>query len=160
MPDADLERLLARAIAELPDAPAPDTLLPRVLAAVDARRQRPWYAQPWSTWPPLHQACVVTACLLLLVAATTFAMPVLLARVSSDIAATSVGPIAAMVDAARAASRVISTVTTLAATIAALWRALCGPLVVYASVVLLLLGASLGALGTGLHHLAYRRVYS
>jgi hypothetical protein len=107
-----------------------------VLAAVDARRQRPWYAQPWSTWPPLHQACVVTACLLLLVAATTFAMPVLLARVSSDIAATSVGPIAAMVDAARAASRVISTVTTLAATIAALWRALCGPLVVYASVVL------------------------
>ena len=76
------------------------------------------------------------------------------------LAATSVGPIAAMVDAARAASRVISTVTTLAATIAALWRALCGPLVVYASVVLVLLGASLAALGTGLHHLAYRRVYS
>ena len=160
MPDADLERLLAQAIAELPDAPAPGTLLPRVLAAVDARRHRPWYARPWSTWAPLHQVSVVTTCLLLVVAATTFVMPLLLARVSTDIGTTTVGPIVAMVDAARATARAMSAVTAVAGTMATLWRSLCGPLVIYASVLLVLLGAALAALGTGLKHLAHERVYS
>src|SRR4029078_6895329 len=30
---------------------APDTLLPRVLAAVDAWINRPWYTRAWFTWP-------------------------------------------------------------------------------------------------------------
>ena len=47
----DLEQRMRDELARLPSPIAPATLLPRVLAAVDAWARRPWYARAWFTWP-------------------------------------------------------------------------------------------------------------
>lgn len=49
--DDDLEQRVGRALRRLPPPRAPQTLLPHVMAAVRARRERPWYARPWFAWP-------------------------------------------------------------------------------------------------------------
>lgn len=51
MPFADLEQKVGRELRRLPAPRAPHTLLPRVLAAVDAWMNRPWYTRAWFTWP-------------------------------------------------------------------------------------------------------------
>lgn len=45
------ERELDRRLKNLPDRPAPADLAPRVLAAIAARAQAPWYRRPWTRWP-------------------------------------------------------------------------------------------------------------
>lgn len=55
----DLERRMRDELGRLPSPPAPATLLPRVLAAVDAWVGRPWYARAWFTWPLAWQAASV-----------------------------------------------------------------------------------------------------
>lgn len=47
----DLEQRVDRELRRLPAPRAPHTLLPRVLAAVDAWLNRPWYTRAWFTWP-------------------------------------------------------------------------------------------------------------
>ena len=47
----ELERRVHDELRRLPGPLAPQTLLPRVLAAVDAWANRPWYARAWFTWP-------------------------------------------------------------------------------------------------------------
>ena len=49
--DDDLETRIDRALRRLPPPRAPQTLLPRVMAAVDAWNQRPWYTRAWFVWP-------------------------------------------------------------------------------------------------------------
>ncbi len=51
MRQSDLEQRPAWHLKELPGFPAPPTLLPRVMAAVQAWTLRPWYARAWLTWP-------------------------------------------------------------------------------------------------------------
>jgi hypothetical protein len=46
-----LERRVHDELRRLPAPLAPDTLLPRVLAAVDAWARKPWYTRAWFTWP-------------------------------------------------------------------------------------------------------------
>src|SRR5689334_21333208 len=46
-----LERQVHGELRRLPLPLAPDTLLPRVLAAVDAWARKPWYTRAWFTWP-------------------------------------------------------------------------------------------------------------
>lgn len=48
---ADLEQRVDRELRRLPAPRAPQTLLPRVLAAVEAWVNRPWYTRAWFTWP-------------------------------------------------------------------------------------------------------------
>jgi len=55
----ELERLADRELRRLPAPRAPETLLPRVLAAVAAWSQRPWYSRAWFTWPLAWQAVSV-----------------------------------------------------------------------------------------------------
>src|SRR3989442_10640350 len=45
-----LETLLERELKKLPDLAAPQTIIPRVLAAIQAKA-RPWWQRPWVTWP-------------------------------------------------------------------------------------------------------------
>jgi len=52
-PESDWEAHLDRQLRELPDRPAPTTLMPRVLAAIRARAL-PWYQR---TWGPGRTAC-------------------------------------------------------------------------------------------------------
>jgi hypothetical protein len=47
----ELERRVHDELRRLPSPMAPGTLLPRVLAAVDAWVNRPWYERAWFTWP-------------------------------------------------------------------------------------------------------------
>ena len=69
----DLERHVARELRRLPSPVAPHTLLPRVLAAVDAWARRPWYTRAWFTWPAGWQAASIVA--VLLVAAGIWMLP-------------------------------------------------------------------------------------
>lgn len=62
MPD-DLEQLIGDRLRRLPSRRAPQSLRPRVMAAVAARRRRP-AANPWFQWPWPHQAALVAALLL------------------------------------------------------------------------------------------------
>jgi len=54
----DLEREVHQALRRLPPPPAPRSLTPRVMAAVRARRDAPWYARPMTMWPIGLQALV------------------------------------------------------------------------------------------------------
>jgi predicted anti-sigma-YlaC factor YlaD len=54
-PDETWEQTLGRELKKLPDRPAPPTLIPRVLAAVQARARLPWWRRTWWTWPPTAQ---------------------------------------------------------------------------------------------------------
>ena len=47
----ELEALVDRELRRLPPPRAPHTLLPRVMAAVEAWAQRPWYTRAWFAWP-------------------------------------------------------------------------------------------------------------
>jgi hypothetical protein len=62
----DLEALATRQLRRLPSPRAPQTLLPRVLAAVDAWARRPWYMRAWFTWPLGWQAASIAALALLI----------------------------------------------------------------------------------------------
>ena len=46
-----LEDLVHRRLRQLPELEAPATLLPRVMAAIVARQQLPWWRRSWTTWP-------------------------------------------------------------------------------------------------------------
>ena len=73
MPFADLEQKVDRELRRLPLPRAPHTLLPRVLAAVEAWVNRPWYTRAWFTWPVGWQ--VASVALLALVVAGVWMLP-------------------------------------------------------------------------------------
>jgi hypothetical protein len=76
---AELEKQVDRALADLPPLTAPGTLLPRVLAAVQAWADRPWYQRAWLTWPAGLQIASV-ALLIVVVAGGALAMPLVQAQ--------------------------------------------------------------------------------
>jgi len=79
MPFDDLERRVHAELRRLPAPLAPATLLPRVLAAVDAWARRPWYERAWFTWPLGWQ--IVSAAALALAVYGTWNLPPLPASV-------------------------------------------------------------------------------
>ena len=56
---AELDRLVDAELRQLPSPRAPQTLLPRVMAAVEQWTRRPWYTRAWFTWPPGWQAASI-----------------------------------------------------------------------------------------------------
>jgi hypothetical protein len=84
----ELERRVHDELRHLPDPLAPATLLPRVLAAVDAWARRPWYARAWFTWPLGWQMASIAA--LALVVYGTWNLPPL---PSSVVATTNAGSV-------------------------------------------------------------------
>lgn len=59
--EQELERAIHAELAELPLPHAPETLLPRVMRAVEAGTQRAWYARAWFTWPWWSQVASLAA---------------------------------------------------------------------------------------------------
>src|SRR4051812_7838352 len=53
--DPKLEAGLHQQLRALPDLHAPGTLIPHVLAALQARAALPWWQRPWSQWPQRAQ---------------------------------------------------------------------------------------------------------
>jgi len=56
-PENELAALVDRELKALPPLPAPSSLAPRILAAIAAHAEAPWYRRPWETWTlPLQGA--------------------------------------------------------------------------------------------------------
>jgi hypothetical protein len=144
MDPADLERLIDRELRALPAPRAPRTLLPRVMAAVEASRQ-PWYSRAWLTWPIGWQVASI-ALLLGVVAGTASLLPALRSAASVlsfvDGVGGGVAETARDVEVATSAVRV-------------LWRALVAPVVPYAFALVSLMCVACAVFGTALNHLVF-----
>lgn len=57
-PQQLLEDVIHRELSKLPEQQAPSTLVPRVLARIQAREQRRWWMRPWTQWPPVLQVAL------------------------------------------------------------------------------------------------------
>jgi hypothetical protein len=66
---------LDRELRRLPDPLPPASLLPRVMAAVQALERRPWYTRAWIQWPRPMQALSSAAAMAVLVAAWWLVFP-------------------------------------------------------------------------------------
>jgi hypothetical protein len=149
MPGVDLEGFVHRELRQLPPPAAPSTLLPRVLAAVQAWALRPWYARPWFHWPAGWQTVSIAA-LVVIVAGGVALEPEVQKVVLDAIAARA----SHLTVATAAASQDLETSFTAARVV---WRAVAAPLVPYAFAVVLLMCLACFAFGTALNLVAFER---
>jgi hypothetical protein len=143
----DLERLADRELRRLPAPRAPHTLLPRVMAAVEAWAGRPWYSRAWFTWPVGWQAASVAA-VVLAIAGAVFLTPRVEAAASAAIAA---------VQMFAGGATAVAPVETTAHSARILWRTLLEPLATYALVVVVLMVLACAVFGTALNHVVIER---
>ncbi|SRR6266852_3472845 len=149
MHPADCETLVDRQLRQLPLPLAPHTLLPRVLAAVQAWAQRPWYERAWFTWPLGWQMASIAA-LILIVGAGAALLPKAIAA-GGAVASPFTGRV--MEDVAPVAQRAEVTTNTLRV----IWRALLEPLVAYAFRLVVLLCLACAAVGAALNRVVFER---
>jgi hypothetical protein len=142
MDPAELERLIDRELHTLREPRAPRTLLPRVMAAVEQRAQRPWYTRRWLQWPVAGQLASALA-LIALVAAGGVLLPQLRAALSA------VGFVAD-------STRDVEVATT---AVRVLWRTLLAPVVPWAFGLITLMCAACAVFGTALNHLVFGRAF-
>ena len=117
MHSKDSESLVQRRLQQLPRPRAPETLLPRVVAAVRQQVRAPWYRQPWVEWPLVCQAASVA-----LLAALAPLAPLALEWIGAGVVSRAAG------DAAAGVAVVTDDVTTLSRV---LWRVFLEPAVGY-----------------------------
>jgi hypothetical protein len=147
MNEQDLERVTQRELQRLPAPRAPHSLLPRVMAAVDAWAARPWYTRAWFTWPAGWQAASIAA-VALVVTGAVLVGPHVQAAASSMLAAVQLVA-GGVTDAAP--------VETTANGARILWRTLLEPLATYALVVIVLMFVACAVFGTALNHVVVER---
>jgi len=145
--DEELERLADRELQRLPAPRAPHTLLPRVMAAVEAWAARPWYTRAWFTWPVGWQVASIAA-VALVVTGAVLVGPQVQAAAASMIAAVQLFgggvPDAAPVETTANGARI-------------LWRTLLEPLATYALIVIVLMFLACAVFGTALNHIVIER---
>ncbi|MEO6235692.1 MAG: hypothetical protein ABIQ52_01765 [Vicinamibacterales bacterium] len=144
----DLERIAHRELRRLPLPRAPHTLLPRVMAAVQAWAGRPWYSRAWFTWPLGLQ--VASAAVLVLV----ITGGVLLAPLAQAAAANAITAVRIV---ATGGADVARPLETTASSARILWRTLLEPLASYALVVVVLMFLACAVFGTALNHVVIER---
>ena len=145
----DSETLVSRHLQRLPTPRAPHTLLPRVLAAVQAWSRRPWYAREWFTWPLVWQL-VSSALLILILIGGVVALPIVRLAVQS---ATSTFTSAFLIDAPPLA-RGLEVTTNMARV---LWRALIQPFLPYVLVLVGLMCAACATFAVALNRAVFGR---
>jgi hypothetical protein len=150
--DAPIDAALDSALACLITVRAPETLLPRVMAAARPLTARPWYARTWDTWPILYQQMSVAVCLLIL-AAMTLTMPLGEGRSLETMVDRTNGRFDTWLQALHEMGRIARRAEAVTNTASSLWQGLSVPLLLYASVV----GALL-CLVTGLFAVAVTRL--
>jgi hypothetical protein len=149
MHPVELQQRIDRELKSLPGLRAPETLLPRVLAAVRHWADRPWYARAWFTWP-MWWRVVSAAALLAVLAGVGVALPV----VQDSVAARTAGVhLPVSVDVAAVAKRVV----VMASALQTLWVAIAGPFVAYAFLLLVLMGLLCAACAAALNRVAFGR---
>jgi hypothetical protein len=122
----DLEILVAGELRRQPEPRAPQTLMPRVLAAVQAWSGRPWYAREWFAWPLVWQLASAAA-LIVIVTGGVMVHPLVQAGMQ-DIAPRLMPPVLSTVP------QLALALDTTINTIRVLWRAVVQPFLPYAAV--------------------------
>ena len=150
MPRADLEQVVDRALKSLPHPKAPHTLLPRVMDAVQAWSQRPWYVRGWFSWPTEWQIAALTV---LIISASTVFIGVAMAHAATT-GALSGFTSEAFARAAAGAARA----GTAAEAMRVLWGALIQPLMPYAFGIVMLMCLACGLLGAALNRVVLGRI--
>jgi hypothetical protein len=151
MHPVDPEAIVDAALSELPQPRAPHTLLPRVMAAVHAWANRPWYARAWFTWPVAGQVASLAA-LLLLVGGIAFMLRGSEIHVTTLIASLTGGPQGRVADLFRDA-RLAS------AAAQALWRPLLQPLLLVAFVLVMTMSAACVGFGAALNYVTLGKAF-
>jgi hypothetical protein len=149
MPPGDLEDVVDRALKRLPAPRAPRTLLPRVMAAVEAERaarspgsNRRAGAGPWLAWPLAWQMASLAAVVVLAVGIAQL-WPWTEAAVRLTVAPALDGVTAFVAGMA-------AKVTTAASVTRIIWNAIVQPLVAYVLVLVLVMCAACAAFGAAL----------
>jgi hypothetical protein len=127
----ELEPFVDRTLRALPLPKAPQTLLPRVMAAARAWTARPWYAREWVTWPIGWQAGSL-ALLVVTMATAAVAAPAL-QQLISQTTASLVSSTA--IDVPRLTGGVVASATTFRV----IWQALIQPFLPYLFAVIVLM---------------------
>ncbi len=148
MTPEDLERLAHGELRRLPAPRAPHTLLPRVMAAVQAWAGRPWYSRAWFTWP-LGLQVASAAALVLLITGGVMLAPLAQAAASNAITAVRI--------VATGGADVARPLETTASSARILWRTLLEPLASYVLVVVVLMFLACAVFGTALNHVVIER---
>ena len=150
MHPADLEALVRNAISELPQPRAPHSLLPRVLATVNAWSRQPWYARAWFTWPRGGQVAAVAA--VSTMAASAFVVLLTMHAAVARVTAVPGRRIARAIDAAGEYLAIATDVGQV------LWGTLGEPLAGYASAVVIVMCFACAVFGAALNHVVLGRM--
>ena len=116
----ELERLVDRALRELPAPRAPETLPLRVMAAVRALPSAPSTSRPWLTWPAIVRATTAAAVITLLVGLWRL-WPAAQAQLIALVSAIGWGPVGRLAGVFRDAEGVATAIDVL-------WRVVMQPL--------------------------------
>jgi hypothetical protein len=149
MLSADPDDLLARKLAALPSPRAPQTLLPRVMAAAEQWSRRPWYTRAWLTWP-IGLQFVSLAVLALLLVGGAVVIPIIRLELADAARRVAAGQLMEILEP------VLRAGATLNACIV-LWRALIEPLAAYAFVLAALSCLVCAAFATALSRAPFGR---
>jgi len=142
-------QIVDSALRQLSAPPAPPTLLPRVMAAVQAWASRPWYTREWFTWPRAWQAASIAA-LVLLGAAGLLLVPNAQAAVARVVSAYTGSVSGDVVGVAERAEVTANTVRIVG-------RAILEPLAIYAAALIGLMCLACVAFGAALNYLIAER---
>jgi hypothetical protein len=145
-PDPDLETRVDRQLRRLPAPRAPQTLLPRVMSAVQAWTERPWYTRAWVTWP-LGWQIVSVAVLAAIVAGGALLLPRAQSGLATVAAAFSTNDVTAV-------SQQVAETTSSARI---LWRTLLEPLLTYVFGIVVLMVLACVAFGTALNYVVIEK---
>jgi hypothetical protein len=138
---------VARALAQLPTRRAPDTLLPRVMAAVQAWVGRPWYQRAWFTWPVGWQLATVGALVLMAVSTWEWAPALDIAALLTRLMPVSSRPLSPEATSSLSAFRVAAGV---------LWQGL-QPILVVAFIVVVAMATACLAAAVALNRAVFGR---
>ena len=146
MPPGDLEDLVDRALRQLPAPRAPQTLIPRVMAAIETERVRTAHARPWLVWPLAWQVASVMVVIVLGVGIARFWQDA--PSIVPQSATAPVGGLFAEVSTFVAGA--VSTASTVVSVTRIVWHALVQPFVAYVLVLVLVMCAACATFGAAL----------
>jgi hypothetical protein len=151
-PEQDLEKMMEQELRSLPTPRAPETLAPRVMAAIATRAALPWHQRTWFEWPRGWQAA--SAALTVAFLAALMALAPWRALAGADAVAGFVAQIKVLTaSAGETAGRVLRVALPL-------WNALAQEYLAYAFAFVAALVAAVAALGGAARQLVLREIQS
>jgi len=159
MHDPDRDPLLDAALSHLSKVRAPETLLPRVLAATRRVVSQPWYTRAWDSWPVAYQRASMAISLLVL-AAMTLTVPAAGGWGIDDASAPAGGRLEGWRGALSELTRIARGAEAVSNTAGSLWQGLSVPLLIYACAVGASLCLVMALFALALNHLTPGKAFS